>query len=494
MGDTTKDNPIIIWQPQKGPQTALLTCPVFEVFFGGARGGGKTDGMLGEWVAHASQYGAKAKGLMVRRRRTELMDTIDRSRALYNPLGAKFAEQDKIWTFPDGAKLKFSYLENDKDADSYQGHAYTRVYVEEIGNFPRPEPIFKLMATLRSADGVPTGFRATGNPGGVGHSWVKDRYISPDPKGFKVIKSSFKNPFNGEIVERDRVYIPSRLSDNHFLMDNDPNYIAGLHMSGSPELVRAWLEGDWSIIAGAAFEKLSKMKHSVRPFTIPDHWTRFTSMDWGTSKPYAIAWFAVADDEVILKARDNYPERRIARGSLIMYRELYGWGGQADKGTREESWEVARKMAAMETESIDYRIADSAMWAQHDGPSAAENFMDELERLDCRPYAMEKSRKDRAANYLEFRNRFAAEDGEQPGLYIFETCEHFWRTVPELQLDEREPEKGWDTRQEDHIADCVAYGIVSRPQIWTEYARELVAYNDAREKSFKAAKKKPKGY
>jgi hypothetical protein len=169
----------IAWRAQAGPQWQFIRCPVFEVFFGGARGGGKTDAVLGEWASHAGKYGADAIGLMIRKTRTELVETIERSRIIYSPLGAKYNEQDKMWRFPNGARLRFAYLERDADAEAYQGHSYTRVYVEEIGNFPTAAPILKLMATLRSGAGVPVGFRATGNPGGPGHSWVKARYIDP---------------------------------------------------------------------------------------------------------------------------------------------------------------------------------------------------------------------------------------------------------------------------------------------------------------------------
>ena len=157
------------WEPQKGPQTALLACPVFEVFFGGARGGGKTDGMLGEWASHADLHGKNAVGLMVRRERVQLLETIERSRQIYGPVGARYNDQDKMWRWPNGARLRFAYLERDADADAYQGHSYTRVYVEELGTFPSASPVLRLMATLRSGEGVRCGFRATGNPGGPGH-------------------------------------------------------------------------------------------------------------------------------------------------------------------------------------------------------------------------------------------------------------------------------------------------------------------------------------
>ena len=136
--DRASPAPIVIWQPQPGPQMALLTCPVFEVFFGGARGGGKSDGMLGDWVSHAGRYGEAASGLMVRRELTQLYDLIERSRQLYTPLRAKLS--DNVWRFPNGARLRFAYLERDADADAYQGHSYTRVYAEELGTFPNAAP------------------------------------------------------------------------------------------------------------------------------------------------------------------------------------------------------------------------------------------------------------------------------------------------------------------------------------------------------------------
>jgi hypothetical protein len=213
-GETAAAAYTIGWEPQPGPQTALLACPVFEVFFGGARGGGKTDGMLGEWASHADLHGKNAVGLMVRRERVQLLETIERSRQIYGPIGARYNDQDKMWRWPNGARLRFAYLEC--DADVYQGHSYTRVYVEELGTLPSASPVLRLMATLRSGEGVPWGFRATGNPGGPGHQWVKARYIDPNPAGWEIRKFTYENPWTRETIERDRVFIPSKLQDNKF--------------------------------------------------------------------------------------------------------------------------------------------------------------------------------------------------------------------------------------------------------------------------------------
>ena len=103
--------------------------------------------------------------------------TIDRAREIYGRMGATWQEQKSRFVWPSGAVLYLRYLDRDQDADAYQGHDYTRVYVEELTQFASPRPIDKLKATLRSAAGVPCGFRATCNPGGPGHAWVKARYI-----------------------------------------------------------------------------------------------------------------------------------------------------------------------------------------------------------------------------------------------------------------------------------------------------------------------------
>jgi hypothetical protein len=123
----------------------------------------------------------------VRRKFKQLAEVIARTKQIFPKLGAKYNEQKAEWRMGNGARLKFVYLERDSDAEEYQGHNYTRVYIEEVTNFPSPGPINKLRATLRSGAGVPVGMRLTGNPGGPGHNWVKDRYINPDPKGYKVI-------------------------------------------------------------------------------------------------------------------------------------------------------------------------------------------------------------------------------------------------------------------------------------------------------------------
>ena len=448
----------VIWKPQPGPQTALVTCPIFEVFYGGARGGGKTDGVLGEFVIHADQHGINASGLMVRRTLEQLRDTIERSKVLYHPLGAELTD-GKLWRFPNGARLRFAYLERDSDADNYQGHSYTRVYVEEIGTFPSPTPIMKLMATLRSGAGVPCCFRATGNPGGPGHQWVKARYIDPAPAGWQTITSTFANPFNGEVVTRERIYIPSRLADNTYL-GND--YVANLHLSGSDELVRAWLEGDWTVIAGAFFPEFGA-RHIVQPVELPKDWLRFRSGDWGSARPFSFGWWAVSDGSM-----PQFP-----RGAIVRYREWYGVKTNPD-GTFEPN--VGLKLTAeqvgaglaereAEGEKISYGVIDPAAHIQDGGPSIAERiYKGSGDKIGFGRADNSRVAKIGAiGGWDQVRARLKGEN-DRPMLYTFNTCKHLIRTLPALQHDQDRPEDV-DTTAEDHAPDEARYGCMSRPYV-----------------------------
>ena len=461
----------VIWQPQPGPQTALLACPIFEVFFGGARGGGKTDGMLGDWVSHQDLYGEHAIGLMVRRERTQLMETIERSRQIYIPLGAKFHEQEKMWRFPNGSRLRFAYLERDADAEQYQGHSYTRLYVEELTNFPKPAPIWKLMATLRSSHGVPVGFRATGNPGGPGHQWVRARYIDVAPLGWKIVKSEFKNPWTGEIITKDRVFIPSKLQDNKFL---GTDYVANLQMVGGPQLVRAWLEGDWSVIEGAFFPEFSEARHVLSPFTLPAGWLRFRSADWGSAKPFSVGWWAIVSDEYRLSGPNQ--NIRLPRGAMVRYREWYGSNGQPNIGLKLTAEEVAEGIVSRETSeprdlegktALAFGVLDPAAFAADGGPSIAERMHGRLIRAQTvafRPADNARTAKRGAmGGWDQVRARLVGEDG-RPMIYFFSTCRDSIRTLPALQHDPDKPEDV-DTESEDHAPDEIRYACMSRPYI-----------------------------
>jgi hypothetical protein len=462
----------VVWEPQPGPQTWLLSCPVFELFFGGARGGGKSDGMLGDFASHADEFGEDAIGLIIRRELTQLKELIERSKQIYTPLGAVWHVGDKMWRFPNGARLIFAYIDNDADADKYQGHSYSRVYVEELGNFPSPVPIFKLMACIRSANPkVRCGFRATGNPGGPGHLWIKQRYIMPAPRGMQIIKSKFVNPFTKQEYEIERVFIPSKITDNRYT--NNSAYVARLQMVGNARLVDAWLLGNWDIIEGAFFDEWDERKHVIDQFIIPAHWTRFTSMDWGGAHPFSVGWWAVVPDRYD-QMPENMPstfnpryayKNNLPRGALVRYREWYGCqideNGESmhnNTGLKLTIEQIASGIAEREKNEpkndagrprMAYRVAGTDLFQERSGPSLAE-------RMAGDPYyqhwigasVARTARGDTLGGWDMVRSRLIGQDGD-PMIYFFPNCIDSIRTLPALQHDKNRIEDV-DSSGEDH--------------------------------------------
>lgn len=418
--------------------------------YGGARGGGKTESSIGDWLQHSSLYGEDAIGLFIRRKLIQLAEVIARCQQIFPKLGGKWNEQKKTWTMANGARLKFAYLERDSDAEEYQGHNYTRIYVEEVTNFPSASPINKLRATLRSGAGVPVGMRLTGNPGGPGHNWVKKRYIDPNPAGYQVITEETEIELEGvkQIVSLDRVFIPSKLGDNVLLLRNDPTYVLRLRQSGSEALVKAWLEGNWNIVDGAFFDEFDEAVHvresslilSATPQTI-----RFRAFDWGSAKPFSVGWYAICDG--LWPQENPFPS-----GALFKYREWYG-AKAPNVGLKMTATEVMQGILDYEKgERIRYAVADPSIFIRNGGPSIAESM------FKC---AWRRADNKREPGWEALRQRLVGVDNV-PMLYIGDQCEDTIRTLPVLQHDEGDPED-LDTDAEDHAADELRYAVMSRP-------------------------------
>lgn len=438
-----------VWAPQHGPQKALIDCPLREIFFGGARGGGKTDGVLGKYAIKAARYGDGFNAIFCRRELPMLDDAIARSHEIYAKLGASWNDQKKTWAFPHGGRLRFRPLERVQDADKYQGQNVSDVCIEEAGLYPDPKPIDRMFGILRSAKGVPTQLILTGNPGGAGQSWIKQRYIDPAPRGMKILSRLLGNG-----KEHRYVFIPSRIRDNKLLLSNDPDYINNLYLVGSTQLVQAWLDGDWNAVEGAFFDSWSN-KNIVDPFDIPEHWLKFRSGDWGFASPFSIGWWAVASEDRIT------PTGLIPRGAIVRYREWYGSNGTPNVGLRLGAEEVANGIREREAgETIAYGVMDPAAFAQTSGPSIAERMFSRGALF--RP--ADNSRVGKAGalgGWDMMRARIKGIDG-CPRLFVFSTCKDLIRTVPGLQHDPDRAED-LDTDTEDHAADDTRYACLSRP-------------------------------
>jgi hypothetical protein len=442
------------WRPQAGPQKALIDAPFGEILFGGARGGGKTDGVLGKFGLKEARFGSGFNGVFFRREMPQADDLIERAKEIYLPTGAEWREQSKTFLMPHGGRLRFRPLESIADAAKYQGQNLSDAAVEEAGNYPSSAPIDMLFGALRSTKGVPIQLILTANPGGVGHQWIKARYIDPAPFGKKALTRLMPTGKQSHKF----IYIPSRVSDNRLMLSKDPGYVDRLALTGSKELVKAWLDGDWNVIAGAFFPEFDLRRHVIAPRELPEHWFRFRSLDWGSAKPFSVGWWAVSDGEL--------PD--IPRGALVRYREWYGSTGKPNEGLRMTAEEVALGIAQREAgdpkpENGLHGVADPAIFSSDGGPSIGER-MARSAKVFFRPADNARvSRQGALGGWDQVRARLRG-DETGPGLLIFSTCRDLIRTLPALQHDPDRPEDV-DSDGEDHAPDELRYACMSRPWV-----------------------------
>lgn len=459
-----------VWEPQPGPQSLAISARfVDELLYGGARGGGKSSYLLGDFLQDVEQ-GPGWKGILFRRSYPELEEIIAQAKEMYIPLGAVWKISDRTFTFPTGASLKLRHIDSEDDAMLYQGHEYAWIGFDEIGNWPNMNGFKRLKACLRGTELAVTHkrMRATANPGGPGHHEVKHYFIEHAPAGFQMIRTA---------AGTTRMFIPAKVTDNQILMTRDPGYIARLREVGSPELVKAWLEGDWNVITGAYFPEFSSSEHIIKPFTIPKHWMRFMSGDWGSASPFSFHWHAVSDGTVSIPdmrvnpwsfdGKYHYP-RVIPKGAIVTYREWYGQvAGMVNVGLRWPASRVAQGIKARTPpdERITYRVLDPAAFKQDGGPSHAEVMA--RNGVFFRP-----ADNTRVAGWNQVRERLTGIDADPdfnngvgiPMWYCFDTNVNLIRTLPGLQHDLKNPED-CNTDGEDHAPDDLRYGLMSRP--WT---------------------------
>jgi hypothetical protein len=418
----------ISWQPQTGPQEALIDCPYSEILFGGARGGGKTDGVLGKFGLKEKRYGRAMNAVFFRREMPQQDDLIERAKELYLPTGAEWHEQKKLFKLAHGGRVRFRPLENISDAAKYQGQNLTDAAIEEAGDYPDSSPIDRLFGSLRSVEGVPVQLILTANPGGPGHGWLKERYINPAPLGWATLVRKLPTG-----KEHKYIYIPSRVENNKLLMAKDPGYIDRLHLTGSAELVRAWVSGDWEIHEGSYFPEFS-IRHIVAPFEIPKHWPKYVGFDWGYHSPFCVVWGAVSSGKDDQGREVAYP-----KNAIIIYREWTGKGldnEEIAKGIRERS----------EGEDWVKAVADPSIF-KHDGGASIGDQLRE------NGVVFQPADNERVSGWTQIRLRLKRNPAY---IYFFATCKYLISSLPALPIDLKKPED-LDSTADDHGADALRY-------------------------------------
>jgi hypothetical protein len=457
------------WEPQPGPQSSALSADwCDELFYGGERGGGKSDFQLGYQEDGALTHEGKSRGIMFRKTYAELEELQARASEIFPNSGAVYKAAtsagypfSNCWYWPNGATVKMRYIEHERDYGRYHGHQYTHISFDEVTEYATPQGLLKMLSTLRSPHGVHCTMRATGNPGGIGHGWVKDRYING-----RTSYVPYKDPDTGF----ERMFVPSKTSDNRILMNADPEYRNRIKAAtgGNEALRKAWLEGDWDIVAGAFFDCWSKSRHVVRPFEIPQHWMKFRSGDWGSAKPFSFGWWGVVSD-------DHKTEEGLIlpRGCMVRYREWYGirrddYGQlQYNVGLKMTAEAVGGGIAAREIGDgpIEYGVLDPAAFSQDGGPSLEERMRVGGSAVWRRADNARVKQKGALGGWDQMRSRLIGDDEGRPMVVCFSTCTDSIRTIPTMQHDKDKVEDV-DTDGEDHAADEWRYACMSRP--WTK--------------------------
>lgn len=445
----------VLFKPNPGPQTLFLSAWPQEVLYGGAAGGGKSYAIIADPMRYFDNK--HFQGLLIRRTNDELRKLIRESQMLYPRFikGAHWSEKKSCWTFPSGAQMWMSYLDRDDDVTRYQGQDFCWIGFDELTQYPTSYPWTYLSSRLRvpTESGLPLFKRATTNPGGIGHSWVKRMFIDPAPPG-EPFPAQDENGVPMIIPDKDpnfpehmwgkpmfyRQFIPAKLVDNPYI---DWRYRANLMTLSADERERL-LEGSWDVAEGAAFPEFNREIHTCKPFEIPGSWMRFRSCDYGYSDTQASAvhWYAV--DPIY--------------GTLYVYRELYVF--------RMRGTELAQKVLEAERgENIAYGVLDSSVWADRgqQGPTTAEV----MNQLGCRWRRSDRTPGSRIASKHRLHELLRPDqDTGKPGIIFFDTCRQIIADLP--SIPSAPPTQGDDDidkrYRHDHAYDSIRYGISSRPK------------------------------
>lgn len=437
-----------------------------EILYGGAAGGGKSHLMR---VA-AIFWCLEIPGLQVyifRRKLPDLFKNHMEGPTAFPVLLAQAIDEKIAWinysknfiAFSNGSKIHLCHCQHDTDVYNYHGAEIHVLLMDELTTFS--EFVYRYLRGRVRLGGlkVPGKYRGLfprilngSNPGNVGHNWVKFTFIDgAAPMQIRQVDSK-----EGGMR---RQYIPAKLSDNRALTENDPEYDQRLEGLGDPELVRAMREGDWDIVAGGMFDDLWRRPiHVIEPFEIPSSWRIDRSFDWGSSAPFSVGWWAETDGTKAPNGR-TYP-----RGTIFRIFEWYGWSGKPNEGCKLLAVDIAKGIAERENNwKIKTRPgpADSSIFDTENGVCIADDMAKagvKWTEADKSP-GSRKNGAERIRKYLKASLKFPM---EEPGLFIFDRCIHFIRTVPVLPRDQKNRDDV-DSDAEDHVYDESRYRI-SQPK------------------------------
>lgn len=463
--DSVPRNVFIDWWPQDRQLVALAACGLDEPFtgnplrpaiadivgYGGAAGGGKTDTLLQIAIIAAVKY-PRINIAYFRREYPNLEGlggAIPRSKEMISHC-AKYDQSKHRWTFPNGSSLQFCHCKDLGDELNYKSQQFDILLFDEVTEF-FTEQINFLITRNRATVSYPTfkPFTACGtNPGGIGHTWFKEGFV-------ELGKPETVHTYLTETGEPETHYfIPAHLSDNQILEARDPRY---RRLLSRTELSRKlYLEGDWDIFQGQAFNELRRDLHVIDPFPIPQDWNQFGSFDWGYNHPFSFGRFANdTDGNVYLVAR---AKDRLKRPDEIAQAIVTACDGKVDK--------------------LAYIVAGTDCWnkrKERTEPSIAELFAKNNPKILLRQATTDRIQgANQVRDYIAWKEKEKNEDGTprdgKPKFYIFSNLMPVYNTLATMVFDEKKPEDVLKVDADeqgnggDDDYDMVRYALMSRPR------------------------------
>lgn len=404
-------------------QDLFINSQAFETLFGGAAGGGKSYGQLVDALLYALKY-PKSKQIIFRRTFPDLERSIIRTSLEFYPKEvASYNSSKHIWRFKNGSIIDFGYIDNENDVYQYQSAEYDVIRFDELTHFTEYMYVY-MISRCRGANPYPKYIKSSTNPGGVGHSWVKERFIDiGEPNTIHNIKQE-------DGTTTSRIFIPSLVQDNLFLMANDPDYLKRLQNLPEKEK-KALLYGEWDIFDGQFFTEFKRDIHVCKPFEIPKTWRIFRTRDYGLDM-CACYWIALDWN------MNAYVYKELYESNLIVS-------------------EAARKINEMTTEDIYCDYAPPDLWNRNrdTGKSTSDIFAESGQYLT-------KADNNRVTGWLAVHEWLKVIEDEQGQktckLHIFSNCVNLIRTLPAVQHDEKNPNDVANEPHElTHAPDALRY-------------------------------------
>lgn len=501
----------VVWKPLAGSQSLALSCPCDEILFEGTRGPGKTAAQLARFRRLVGVgYGSFWRGVIFDLEYKDLADLIVQSKRFYNAFddGAMFlsSASDLKWKWPTGEELLFRYGKSEDDYWGFHGQEFPFIGFNELTK-QKDDGLYEAMFSCRRSSfrpqdhplsngsflpPIPLETFSTTNPFGIGHAWVKKRFINPVPRG--TIQRKTQTVFNPQTKQEEeitlnRVAIHGSYKENPFL---DPMYVANLENIKDPNKRAAWVEGSWDVTSGGRFDHLwSEQAHVIKPFKIPSDWHVDRSHDWGESKPFANLWFAESNGT---PAEIDGKSIKFPPGTVFLIGEWYGCPpDELNKGLNMPSSDVGKGVAwidkQMTGKADNIEPPESLNQGQlhllkgicsNVSPGPADNSIyntgdnelsigEKMAKVGCRWKESNKkpgSRINGASLFCDMLNAVVEgkkkESGlpEEAGFYVFDHCRGWLDRVPKLPRDTKNPDDV-DTDAEDHDWDATRYRILA---------------------------------